>query len=91
MSLADRTVPEDDVELALMRNAAGDLLLFAINWEERAASVTVSLPEDAPADGSGFAVLPDGSVSGASAAAADRAVALDLAPQEALVLRFAGG
>ena len=86
-----RGVPEDDVELALMQNAAGDYLLFAINWEERAATTTIFLPEDAAPTGSGFALLPDGSVADASVTVVDGGAVLDLAPQEAVVLRFAGG
>lgn len=96
-SLTDRLVPEDDVELALLRNAAGDYLLFAINWEEHAAKTTVFLPEDASPSGSGYALAADGSVRDVSAATSPRqqsarrvqAAVLDLAPQEAVVLRFA--
>ncbi|MGD9497989.1 MAG: hypothetical protein AB7Y46_16935 [Armatimonadota bacterium] len=88
-ALADRRVPADDVELALMRNAAGDYLLFAINWEEQARAVTAFLPADAAPTGAGFALHADGNVADASVAATDQAVALELAPQEALVLRFA--
>jgi len=86
MALADRAVPRDDVELSLMRNAAGDLLLFAINWEEHATSVALTLPHEATGTGEGFAV-------GASGAVTEKALdaetgTLDLSPQEAVVLRF---
>lgn len=81
-------VPDQDVELSLMRNAAGDYLLFAINWEETAASVGVSLPEGLAGTGEGYSLSEDGSVSARSLAA--DAPTLDFAPQEAVVLRFAG-
>ncbi len=89
-ALADRPVPDDDVELALMRNAAGDYLLFVINWEERPRAVTAFLPDNAATVGTGFALGADGIVAERSCAVADQGVTLDLAPQEAVVLRFAG-
>lgn len=80
------SVPSDDVEVSLMRNAAGDLLLFAINWEEHAVTVDVTLPEETAGTGAGFALGADGVVT-------ERAVepghGLALSPQEAVVVRFA--
>lgn len=68
-----------------MRNAAGDLLLFAINWEERPVSVDVLLPDEA-AGGTGFSLDATGVVTEKALHA--ETGTLDLAPQEALVGRF---
>lgn len=93
-ALADRIVPEDDVELALMRNAAGDLLLFAINWEEHPVSVEALLPQGGP--GRGYRVVADGTVSEIELTATAHhniprrhLLPLELEAQEAVVLRFA--
>ncbi len=93
-ALQSQIVPDQDVELSLMRNAAGDLLLFAINWEEQAASVEAVLPRGG--GGRGFRLAADGSVGpvGLSASEDEKMPArftaeLDLAPQEAVVVRFA--
>ena len=77
-----------------MRNRAGDLLLFAINWEAEPLSCEVALPSGHDSDGSGFAIGSTGSVSQirarAEAQAQEARLRLDLAAQEARVLRFAG-
>ncbi len=94
LSLQTAPVPPRDVELSLTRNAAGDYLLFAINWEEEPVAASVALPARAT-DGSGWSLLSDGSVVERTATArqqagADRcALDLDLTAQEAVVLRFA--
>lgn len=87
LALQPAMVTEHDVELSLMRNAAGEMLLFAINWEETAVSVDVSLPEEATGTGAGYSLSADGSVAERSIAAG--ATTLDLAAQEAVVVRFA--
>jgi hypothetical protein len=90
-ALANRPLPADDIELSLMRNAAGDLLLFAINWEERPVAVDVALPVGGA--GEGFRLREDGPVIPASLTAgpdAERFVLpLSLGAQEVVVLRFA--
>lgn len=89
-------VAEDDVELALMRNAAGDLLLFAINWEEHPVSLEALLPQGGA--GIGYRLVADGTMSEIEVAATahdnfphDRRhlLSLELEAQEAVVLRFA--
>ncbi|MBD3293405.1 MAG: hypothetical protein GF393_10810 [Armatimonadia bacterium] len=85
LALTERLVPEDDVELSLMRNAAGDLLLFAINWEEHPVTVDVALPD--AGTGTGFSLAAAGTLTERSVDS--DSTKLDLAPQEALVVRFA--
>lgn len=95
--VADRLVPDDDIEVSLVQNGAGDLLLFAINWEEHPASVTVFLPGNAARTGTGMALHADGTVSETSAESVPHErgggevgrLPLNLDPQEAVVLRFA--
>ena len=97
LALAERLVPEDDVELSLMQNAAGDYLFFALNWDEQSRSATVFLPAGVTSTGEGFAVNADGEVREMRAETGSReyqrrqvsATDLDLAAQEAVVLRFA--
>jgi hypothetical protein len=89
-----RQAPEGkDLEVAAMRNAAGDVVLFAINWESDPQSCEVALPEGCAAQGAGFYLDSAGAVSEAQAEARQEAgelrFSLDLEGQEARVLRFA--
>ncbi len=77
-----------DLEIAAMRNAAGETVLLAINWESEDLTCEVRLPEGAGASGAGWSIGPDGSVSEAAATVADGVASLDLAGQQAMVLRF---
>jgi len=96
-SLLGLPEPAQDVELALMANEAGDYLLFAINWTTDPAHVDVAWPRRQDGGvGDGFALGPDGTVREMGVLVEPhgrfflrRAVKLDLAPQEAVVLRFA--
>jgi len=92
-SLIGQAPAGKDLEVAAMRNAAGDLLLFAINWEGDPQSCEVALPEGCAAQGAGFSLESTGAVSEAQAEARQEAgelrLSLDLEGQEARVLRFA--
>ncbi|MGC9318408.1 MAG: beta-galactosidase trimerization domain-containing protein, partial [Armatimonadota bacterium] len=83
----EQAVAENDVEVALMRNGAGEHVLFAINWEEHPVTVSLALPDEIAGAGAGLSLSAAGSVTERSieAGASD----LRLAPQEAVVLRFA--
>jgi len=88
--------PPQDVEVALMQNAAGDYLLFAINWTTEPAHADVAWPRRHDSGvGDGFALAPDGTMREVGVLVEPhgefflrRVVKLDLAPQEAVVLRF---
>ncbi len=92
-SLITKAPAGKDLEVAAMRNAAGDLLLFAINWESEPLNCEVALPPGCAAQGAGFSLASTGAVSEVQGQAQQQAgetrLALDLAGQEARVLRFA--
>ncbi|HUS80210.1 MAG TPA: hypothetical protein VM283_03015, partial [Armatimonadota bacterium] len=88
-----REAPEGkDVEVAAMRNGAGQVLLLAANWEREPLSCRVALPEGAGAGAQGYRIGPDGAVSEATAraqqAGGGQVLSLDLAGQEAVLLRL---
>lgn len=86
VAVLEQAVPEDDVEVALMRNAAGDHLVFAINWEEYPVTVDLVLPDEVAGAAAGLSLSASGAVTERSIDAG--ASELRLAPQEAVVLRF---
>lgn len=92
-SLIRQAPPGKDLEVAAMRNRAGDVLLFVTNWEGEPLACELVMPDGCRDEGAGFSVDSTGAVSEAQASARQAAgegrLSLELAGQEARVLRFA--
>ncbi|HIE53207.1 MAG TPA: hypothetical protein EYP85_15755 [Armatimonadetes bacterium] len=81
--------PQRDVEVAALINAAGDLVLFAINWEREPVRVRIRLPKGPwAAAGEAWALAPDRPLREETWQAAEEFLSLRLAGQEAQVGRF---
>ncbi len=89
VSLIRQAPTGKDIEIAAMRNAAGEIVLFAINWESDTQQCQVALPEGSGSMGEGFALNAQGAVAPMAASAdGDGTLALALEGQQAVVLRM---